>query len=259
VHRWRDLADQLRTTPLEAVLWLSGAQPDRFDPHKWYTSQGVLSVTGAKFMNWTRAQGGGGAIDLVMHLHRLGFAQALHWLAQSFPSSSAAKAQPPFFHTTLALPRPDRSKLWRVWQYLIRERRLPSGIVESLIDSGVLYADGRANAVFLLLGEENQPVGAELRGTTADPRPAIVLVESAIDAVSCWALHPQHRCISTAGARPNPRWLPYLLDGVSSLYCGFDADPTGETMAQAMIALHPNVQRMRPPHHDWNDVLKTRS
>jgi hypothetical protein len=30
-------------------------------------------------------------------------------------------------------------------------------------------------------------------------------------------------------------------------------------MARAMIALHPTVQRLRPPHHDWNDVLKAQS
>jgi hypothetical protein len=276
----RDLANYLRTTPLEAVLRLSGAQPDRYDPHKWHTSQGVLSVTGAKFMNWTCAQGGGGAIDLVMHLHRLGFAQAVQWLAQSFPGGSCSAGPQTPLRTTLALPRPEPSKLWRVRQYLIRERRLPSALIESLIDSGLLYADARANAVFLLLGKEKQVVGAELRGTTArpwrglapgsrkdlgyfavpaDPRPAIVLVESAIDAISCFALHPGHRCLSTAGARPNPGWLADLLDRAGPVYCGFDADATGEAMAQAMIALYPTVQRLRPPQHDWNDVLKARS
>lgn len=276
----RDLADQVRAIPLEAVLRHSGAQPDRYDPHKWHTSQGVLSVTGAKFMNWTRAQGGGGAIDLVMHLHRLGFVQALQWLVQSLPSCSLSETQRTPLATALCLPKPDPSKLWGVRQYLIRERRLPSALIESLIDSAVLYADGRANAVFLLLGKDKQPVGAELRGTTArpwrglapgsrkdlgyfavpaNPRPAIVLVESAIDAMSCFALHPEHRCLSTAGARPNPGWLAGLVARGSPVYCGFDADPTGEAMAHAMIALYPTVQRLRPPQHDWNDVLKARS
>ena len=56
---------------------------------------------------------------------------------------------------------------------------------------------------------------------------------------------------------PGPtRWLKPLLDQGSQVYCGFDADPTGDDMADAMIALHPAVQRLRPPAHDWNDVLK---
>jgi hypothetical protein len=276
----RDLADQVRIIPLESVLRRSGAHPDASDRHKWHTSQGVLSVTGAKFMNWNRAQGGGGAIDLVMHLHQLSFGQALQWLDQSFPGPFRPQPQPPPPQGTLVLPPSDPAQLWRVRQYLVRQRRLPSALVESLIQSGTLYADHRANAVFLLLGKDQQPVGAELRGTTprpwrglapgsqkdlgffavpSDPLPALILVESAIDAISCFALHPGHRCLSTAGARPNPHWLATLINQGYSVQCGFDADPVGDTMARALIALHPTVQRLRPPQHDWNDVLQARA
>jgi hypothetical protein len=82
----------------------------------------------------------------------------------------------------------------------------------------------------------------------------LVLCESAIDAISCAALQPDRLCLSTAGARPNPAWLPPLL-AHHRLYCGFDADPTGDQMADAMIAIHPAIHRLRPPLHDWNDVL----
>ena len=58
------------------------------------------------------------------------------------------------------------------------------------------------------------------------------------------------------GARPNPRWLQPLLNQGHPVYCGFDADPTGDDMARAMTALHPTVKRLRPPEHDWNDVLR---
>ena len=44
--------------------------------------------------------------------------------------------------------------------------RLPSGVVEPLIAEGSIYADRRANAVFLLLGKGEEPVGAEIRGTS---------------------------------------------------------------------------------------------
>ncbi len=275
----KSLADQLRTVPLESVLRLSGAQPDPYDRQKWHTAQGVLSVNGAKFMNWTRAQGGGGAIDLVMHLHGLGFGQALQWLSQAFPGLVPPASDLLASQALLTLPPPDRGQLWRVRRYLVGERALPPALIEPLIRAGILYADRRANAVFLLLGKEKQPVGAELRGTTphpwrglapgskkdlgffaipADPLPEIILVESAIDAISCLALYPEHRCLSTAGARPNPRWLAPLVRQGYSIYCGFDDDPVGEHMAQSMIALHPTIQRLRPPRHDWNDVLKAR-
>ena len=78
----RQKADLLRAIPLPDVLRAAGAQPDPRDPHKWHTPQGVLSVTGAKFINWNQGAGGGGAIDLIIHLHHLGFRDALDWLDQ---------------------------------------------------------------------------------------------------------------------------------------------------------------------------------
>jgi Toprim-like/Protein of unknown function (DUF3991) len=279
---WRQRAQRLREVPLTAVLRLSGAERDRFDPHKWHTSEGALSVTGAKFINWHLGRGGGGAIDLVMHLHGLGFGQALEWLEGHFASVAvrpvSAPPRPP-----LRLPAPAADHLAQVRGYLIEQRRLPAALLDALLDAGTLYADARANAVFLLRGCDHQPVGAELRGTGpvawrgmapgsrkdlgcfaipawGQVRPATnleasVLCESAIDAISCHALHPTYRCLSTAGARPDPAWLPHLITQGHPIYCAFDRDDTGEAMAQAMIALHPSIQRLRPARKDWNDVL----
>jgi hypothetical protein len=277
-------AQRLRGIALETVLPLCGARRDRQDPRKWHTPEGVLSVNGPKFMNWNGGRGGGGAIDLVMHLHHQDFKAAVDWLAEHFPDVAPEPVVTPAPRLSLQLPSPDPSKLPRVWQYLVHQRAMASALLEPLIQSGILYADARANAVFLLLGKENLPVGAELRGTTARPwrglapgsqkdlgcfavpiprlpnsqnaASPIILCESAIDALSCLTLHPHCRCFSTAGARPNPLWLEPLLDQTGPIYCGFDADPTGDHMAAAMIALHPAVKRLRPPAHDWNDVLQ---
>ena len=276
----KELATHLRAIPLKTVLPLCGAQPDRHDQRKWHTSAGALSVTGAKFMNWHGSVGGGGAIDLVMHLNHLDFKAAVDWLAHHFPGVLPPPPVPPTSQSQLQLPPPDLSQLGRVKEYLAQQRGITPTLLDPLIQSGTLYADTRANAVFLLLGKENLPVGAELRGTTqrlwrglapgsqkdlgcfsipATPLPSIILCESAIDAISCFALHPHRRCLSTAGARPNPRWLAPLLNQGCEVYCGFDADPAGDDMARAMIALHPTVKRLRPPEHDWNDVLKAQA
>lgn len=279
----RQQAARLRGIALENVLPLCGARRDRHDPHKWHTPEGALSVNGPKFMNWHCGRGGGGAIDLVMQLQHLDFKAAVDWLAQHFldVTPEPVEARP---RLALQLPPPDPSKLQRVRDYLVQQRALAPALLEPLIQSGTLYADTRANAVFLLLGKENLPVGAELRGTTTRPwrglapgsqrdlgcfavpiplsanlqnvANPIILCESAIDALSCFALHPHCRCLSTAGARPNPLWLKPLLDQPGLIFCGFDADPTGDQMAAAMIALHAAVKRLRPPAQDWNDVLQ---
>lgn len=272
----RELATRLRALPLERVLPRCGGRPDPEDRRKWRTPAGTLSVTGAKFMNWTEGTGGGGAIDLVIHLRHLDFKGAVDWLAGHFLQVLPPEPVTPPPASALQLPPPAPSQRAHVCDYLIARRRLPAAVVASLIDSATLYADARANAVFLLRSEHHLPVGAELRGTTGtpwhglapgsrkdlgcfavpvEPRSTVVLCESAIDAISCFVLHPACRCLSTAGARPDPRWLRPLLDQGCQVYCGFDADPTGDAMADAMIALHPRVQRLRPIQHDWNDAL----
>ena len=277
-HERRAQAERLRAIPLAAVLPLCGAEPDRHDPAKWHTPVGVVSVAGAKFMNWNRGCGGGGAIDLVIHLHDLGFKDAVDWLGQHFGGQLPSSLPVPTPPARLSLPPREPAMLWRVQRYLVAQRGIAAGLVDSLIRSGSLYADARANAVFLLSGKDGVPVGAELRGTTeqswrglapgsrkdlgyfsipAAPLPAVVLCESAIDAISCFALAPGRRCISTAGARPNPPWLGALVAQTAEVLCGFDADATGDHLAAAMIALHPSVKRFRPTHHDWNDVLRS--
>jgi hypothetical protein len=276
----RDRADRVRGIPLQAVLLATGATPDRDDKAKWHTVRGVISVTGMKFMNWTRGDGGGGAIDLAIHLNDMGFKDAVEWLWRHFPGPDVTGCDQPPPAPELKLPPPDPGRLARVKRYLIAERGIAPALVAVLVESGKLYADKRANAVFLLLGSQNNPVGAEMRGTGPCPWrgmapgsrkdlgfffihsaqvDATVLCESAIDAVSCFALHPRYHCISTAGARPNPRWLASIIRQGSQVYCGFDADATGESMAQAMIIINPAVKRLRPSRHDWNDVLTSRS
>ncbi len=274
---WRARADRLRALPLPAVLAALEAVRDPHDPAKWHTTRGVLSVSGPQFINWNLDWGGGGAIDLVMHLRQVGFGLALEWLEQRFGGLHLLQPTPTTQVRSLALPGPVASHWPRVRRYLVEESKLPVMRLEPLAQAGTLYADARANAVFLLRDAAALPVGAELRGTTAlawrgmapgsrkdrgffsvsaTTSHAIVLCESAIDALSCHALHPDYRCLSTSGARPDPAWLPALIAQGLPIYCGFDADLTGEAMAQRMHDLHPAIRRLRPPAKDWNDLLR---
>lgn len=281
-------AAAVRALPLETVLLFRGAVQDRHDRRKWHTEQGPLSVSGPKFINWRRGQGGGGAIDLVMHLAGVDFRTAVAWLQQHLAAdppilgasdSHLPPREPLAAEGTdrLQLPVPDAHLLGRVRQYLARRRGLAVSLIEPLVQSGKLYADRRGNAVFLLVaGKAQRPIGAELRGT--GPRPwrgmapgtrkdlgyfwvgahgsrEIILCESAIDAMSCFQMYPQRICISTSGVRAEPPWLDGLLTRGYNIFCGFDADGPGDAAAARMMALHAAVRRLRPPAHDWNDAL----
>jgi len=284
----RRRAAVVRAVPLETVLIFRGAVRDRHDQSKWHTEQGPLSVTGPKFMNWQRGRGGGGTIDLVMHLADVDFRTAVVWLQQHLVANHLAVGEPAA-HTSgkkasvpqrigrLRLPAPSDRLLSRVRQYLTRRRYLAASLIELLVQSGKLYADSRRNAVFLLVaGKAQRPVGAELRGTGprvwrgmasgtrkdlgyfwigAQGSRDIVLCESAIDAISCFQMHPERIYISTSGVRADPPWLHGLIACGYELRCGFDADGPGDAAAARMIVLHPAVTRLRPPAHDWNDAL----
>jgi len=266
---------RLRAVPLEAVLPLCGAAPDRQDRRKWHTPAGTLSINGPKFMNWSRGVGGGGAIDLVIHLQGFGFRDAFDWLGRHF--TAAPPPALPAASSALQLPAPVPDHLLRVKTYLAGERRIAPSLIDALICAGLLYADARANAVFVLRRHDQSPVGAELRGTLGSswrgmapgsrkdlgffavgaPNAATVLLcESAIDALSAFQLDPRRQTISTSGARPDPAWLVPLVASSRPIYCGFDADPTGDAMAHAMIAHHPSILRLRPALKDWNDLLR---
>lgn len=287
-HDLRRRAAVVREVAPETVLIFCGAVRDRHDKSKWHTEQGTVSVTGAKFMNWERAEGGGGAIDLVMHLTNVDFRTAVAWLehhlgmrhlagGQATTDSFRKKRSVLEAYQTLRLPVRDDRMLGRVIEYLTRCRHLAAWLLDPVLECGKLYADKRGNAVFLLLaGKTNRPVGAELRGTGArvwrgmapgtrkdlgyfwigaSGSQEIVLCESAIDAISCFQMHPDRICISTSGVRANPRWLLALIARGYAIYCGFDADDAGDTAASQMIALYPVIKRLRPTAHDWNDVL----
>lgn len=283
----RRRAAVVREVAPETVLILCGAVRDQHDKSKWHTAQGTLSVTGAKFTNWQRFEGGGGAIDLVMHLTDVDFRTALallehhlgmgHLVAGRATNSSHKNCAVSDGHSTLRLPVRDDHMLGRVIDYLTGRRHLALSLLEPLCECGKLYADRRGNAVFLLVaGKANRPVGAELRGSGAriwrgmapgtrkdlgyfwvgaSSSKEIVLCESAIDAISCSQLHRNRICISTSGVRANPRWLSTLITHGYAVYCGFDADDPGDTAACHMITSQPMVNRLRPPAHDWNDVL----
>ena len=284
----RRRAAVVRELPLETVFLLRGAVRDRRDKSKWHTEQGPLSVSGAKFMNWHSHQGGGGAIDLLMHLAGVDVRTAVDWLEPyrrvspvagdaSHERTSHQECRAGASYPSLQLPLRNDRQWNRVTEYLTRRRHLRSTLLEPLLQSGRLYADSLANAVFLLVaGKTQRPVGAELRGTgpriwrgmapgtrkdagffwigTQGSR-QIVLCESAIDALSCFQMRPERLCISTAGVRANPLWLRGLIARGYEILCGFDADHPGDAAADRMIALHPTVQRLRPPAHDWNDAL----
>ncbi len=273
-------ADMVRSINLKDVLKHTESSPDDKDKAKWHTSRGIISITDVKFMNWNQGVGGGGAIDLVMHLKGFDFKTAVLWLVEIFSITdnytNAEKLSSP--KNRFKSPQRSENRLHQIKEYLYK-RCIPPKQIHALIKSGNLYADKRGNAVFLLLGKEKRVVGAELRGTGTQKwrgmapgsrknrgcffvkklnSKNIVLCESAIDAISYFVLNPDCITVSTSGVNANPAWLQDIINKGYNVYCGFDADETGDYFAARMIRQYPLVKRIRPAFKDWNEVLQVK-
>lgn len=170
---YKSMVGDLRRANLETVMSALGGQRDRYDKRKWHLGHEVISINAEKFYNHSRQQGGGGAIDLVMHTtnysfneavaylrQEVGFEAAVHHAARYAQEVAEREPMPPF-------KRPDEApEKWpQVRTYLIQERALSAHDVDLLHSGQRLYADHRGNAVFLRTDEKHAATGAYLRGT----------------------------------------------------------------------------------------------
>ncbi len=178
---YRALAAQVRAIPLETVIERLGGAVDRYNAAKYHLDGEHISINGERFYNHDRQQGGGGAIDLVMHAVGYDYREAVAYLRDTHGADAAISAatwrgarhahdeareivehaERPAFRA----PTPDEARWAQVRNYLVAERQLPAALVNELHNRGTIYADGRSNAVFLRTDEEGQAVGASLRGT----------------------------------------------------------------------------------------------
>jgi len=178
---YKALVAQARQLDLRDTMQTLGGAQDRYDTHKWRVNDEHISINGERFYNHDRQSGGGGSIDLVMHVAGYSFKQAVAYLNhEAGPELAVAAAanygarermaqgqeivergeRAPFMQ-----PQADEDRWPQVRAYLVEGRGIPRGMIDELHERGTIYADGRSNAVFLRTDAEDQAVGASLRGT----------------------------------------------------------------------------------------------
>ena len=269
--------DDLRQLELSAVCQLLGLMPDAAD-RKQFKAEGFrICVNGFKWFDHDAGKGGGGAIDLTMHIMRLSFTGACAYLAGVSHDLPAAT------HTTTITTRPCTTKPPTpnsnnspvVLAYLTNKRGLNIGLVQWCLLNGLVYADSRRNCVF-----RYGSTGAELRGTGAvqwrsvygtiehgfilPARDAVgvAVLESSIDALSYRPLHRDIIAVSIAG-NGNHKVIDQVV-GIAKtkslpLISAFDND-SGGAVADNLLNHYAamagvSVKQDRPLKKDWNEVL----
>ena len=273
--------ERLRSADLPSLAERFGYQHDRSDKHRWKRPGSILSINGSKFYDHMAAKGGHGAIDLVMCTQGASFLEAVRMLGGLPTPVAAARPGEPDKSRKLHIPEPCQ-RLWpSVCDYLVNQRGLDPGRVETCWRQETLFADHRQNAVFRCRNANQQTTGAELVGTrgpfrgmapgskksaggfhvrtAADPK-TVILVESAIDALSLASLHDEPAIIvSTTGVATR---LPGWVDALSpeTILCAFDADQAGDQAAKRLQDQDKRIRRWRPENgKDWNEILQNQN
>lgn len=277
--------ENLRSLPLPSVAASLGLSQHLHDPHK-FRGEGVrVSITGQQFFDHLQCRGGGGAIDLVMHVCACSFRQAVAYLslqcvsAPDFASPilrprAAQKPCAPFVR-----PEPCPATWSAVLAYLTRDRGLDEDLVDAAHAQGLLYAVrrlGHINACFVGqqaaelraiqgkwygLAAGSKPDQGGLRLVSA-PRPrTLVVAEAPIDCLSYLQLFRTEQepflVMSTCGTKPSPPFVEQAQDAGWRVICGYDADQPGDEAAARMMERWPKVERHRPSTgKDWNYQLR---
>lgn len=276
---------EIRNKNLPDVLSSLGAKQKRedYDAKQWHTPDGGrISVTGSKWYDHNASKGGGGAIDLVMHVKKCNFIDAVNFLQVLPPPvqqvvREAGPATAPGAEPTPVQMPPAEEKNWQhVRKYLVEKRKIDSALVDRLHAESRIYSDARFNAVFT----NDKKTFCEIRGTgeasyhqqigkgsllifnKANAKKTVAYVESSIDALSLISLGFSGYAVASIGQKINhiiASAKRILADGWKVI-AAFDNDRVGESMSvQLAEAVKPHIIERHKPKDgakDWNSYLQ---
>jgi hypothetical protein len=179
-----ELADQLRSIPLREVLEHYGfeVRPEGTTLRAKGPHHNIV-VTGSRWFDNKVGVGGGGAIDLVIHVAKVDFPAACRSLAGEFLPLAAGQRALSFPRSWQESPHPEKKSFeelaalyavredsnWPIARaYLVEERKISAPLVDDLHARGSIYAsDHRPNPslVFLHRDQHGKVRGATLRDT----------------------------------------------------------------------------------------------
>lgn len=296
----RQQVQQLRDLPLEDVAWQLGLNPDWKNFNRWQGRNHIIDINKSKFYDFhpNQVYGGGGSIDLVMHVNECDFTTALAWLNQHYGSSCMerasvhwAKQQASAIAVTntkaeFTPPVEDEAQWLAVQHYLTQKRQLPVNLVQALHERGLVYADERQNAVFVMRSLNQEVNGAFLRGTRGedntfmgyekgtcrsdgwfwfrmggnkptDEVERVVLCKSPIEAMSFAVMEPHIATRTMYLTADSPQSLPMeFLENIPTVelaYGNSGADDETTRIIQEVLA---HARRRKPQLADWNEELK---
>lgn len=271
----------------ELGLWRKG--------NEWVGGNHIINIDGSKFGDLAPGSyfEGNDAIDLVKHVNQCNQTTAIAWIGERFGEAGAERAAIAHAQKVVAdiiqtqpapqftLPVEDKAN-WSVVEHYLKEKRgIPSDCVQMLHNQGLIYANSKANVVFVMRDLDGKTKGAFLEGTTnkfsgyelgtvrrdswfyftfgkkpSDKASTAVLSDSPIDAISVAMLEYHVKGI------PENRTVYMAVDDTSSLPVERLRNVTRvqvafsqSTAARAVKELLPHSTQLKCKSRDWNTQL----
>lgn len=269
--------DRANQVNLEQFLRSQGEELIKSGREYRWKNHDSLTVKGNKWFRHSQSKGGY-PIDFVMEFYNKTFPEAMQMLIGEEAIEIAAEPAP---KAEFRLPSCCESND-RIIKYLTEERKLPKGLVEEFIASGLIYEDAKHhNVVFVGKDINGIPRYAHCRGTVDKFRidvagsdksygfcyrgkgTELYVFEAPIDMLSHIALYPagwrEHSYLSLGGV--SPKALERFLSerkNIESIYIATDNDEAGNNAAEKLTELIPqeiSVYRFLPQAKDWNEDL----
>ncbi len=234
-------------------------------------------------------QGGGGAIDLVMHVLRSDFKTAVAWLADRFGETAVQLAGR--YHAQMLAEAAEKPEFaapdeapeqWAVVRANFVFQQLPGALLDQLHEQGLLYADERGAVIFLQRDLMTRSVTGAYRlsedgfsgtllgsdrtkgrfywlrgGAATDAVQQVVVGQTPIDVLALGLRSPMPKVrtmyLSADGVLP----LAYLRGfAAKRVRVAMNRDALGERLAQEAREGLPQVKQMQPEGMDWVESLR---
>ena len=149
------------------------------------------------------------------------------------------------------MPEPVLSNWPRARRYLEEVRKIPGTLIDWANKRGLIFADERANLVFVRDGggcfkrgsydPKDRPAFKQTLGRDAGPMVLpgndgrVFVTEGPIDALALKAINPASTVLATGGNCPIERLKPYLERyATERVFLAHDSDPAGNDQAQRL-------------------------
>jgi len=281
----RHVAAQVRALPLVDVLTKIGAVRHASKADSWTMPGRAITTDGNKFFLDDGSKGRG-SIDLVMKLEEVDYKQAVAWLTKEFSASAVLgdtmktardeAIKPVGKPAPLPPPKPVPANLPKVVEYLTKQKHIAPELVQSLTQSGKLYADKFASCVVATIGDKGNGAtilpapgfATEIQRGEADSifvlAPAdsknneAVFVRTILDALSYRMLRPLSGGIYAVAGMASHRLRELaqkLKRAGKKLVNALGNMSDSHTLARGLENADPNIYIDAPSSDDWSSEL----